>query len=44
MAVISQIKECHEKGQPVLVGTVNVDKSELLSALLKRWGVFRITC
>ena len=39
MAVISQIKECHEKGQPVLVGTVNVDKSELLSALLKREGI-----
>ena len=39
MAVISQIKECQEKGQPVLVGTVNVDKSELLSALLKREGI-----
>ena len=39
MAVIRQIKECHEKGQPVLVGTVNVDKSELLSALLKREGI-----
>ena len=39
MAVIKQIKECHEKGQPVLVGTVNVDKSELLSALLKREGI-----
>ena len=35
-AVISQIKECHEKGQPVLVGTVSIDKSEFLSALLKR--------
>ena len=39
MAVIKQIKECHEKGQPVLVGTVNVDKSEQLSALLKRQGI-----
>lgn len=39
MAVIRQIKECHAKGQPVLVGTVNVDKSEQLSALLKREGI-----
>ena len=38
-AVINQIKECHEKGQPVLVGTVNVDKSEQLSALLKKEGI-----
>lgn len=38
-AVIRQIKECHEKGQPVLVGTVNVDKSEMLSKLLKREGI-----
>ncbi|MDD6485064.1 MAG: preprotein translocase subunit SecA, partial [Clostridiales bacterium] len=38
-AVINQIKECHEKGQPVLVGTVNVDKSEKLSSLLKREGI-----
>ena len=36
MAVIKQIQECNAKGQPVLVGTVNVDKSEILSALLKR--------
>ena len=35
-AVISQIKECNEKGQPVLVGTVSVDKSEELSRLLKK--------
>ncbi len=34
-AVIEQIKECHEKGQPVLVGTVSIDKSEELSKLLK---------
>ncbi len=39
MAVIRQIKECNEKGQPVLVGTVNIDKSEILSALLKREGI-----
>lgn len=35
-AVIRKIKECHEKGQPVLVGTVNIDKSEILSASLAR--------
>jgi preprotein translocase subunit SecA len=39
MAVIRKIKECNEKGQPVLVGTTNVDKSEILSALLKREGI-----
>ncbi len=38
-AVIKQIKECNDKGQPVLVGTVNVDKSEELSKLLKRVGI-----
>ncbi len=38
-AVINQIVECHEKGQPVLVGTVSIDKSEYLSELLKRRGV-----
>ncbi len=38
-AVIAQIKECNDKGQPVLVGTVNVDKSEILSKLLKRVGI-----
>ena len=38
-AVIAQIKECNEKGQPVLVGTVNVDKSEVLSKLLKKAGI-----
>ena len=38
-AVIAQIKECNEKGQPVLVGTVNVDKSEALSKLLKKAGI-----
>ena len=39
MAVIRKIRECNEKGQPVLVGTTNVDKSEVLSALLKREGI-----
>ena len=38
-AVIAQIKECHEKGQPVLVGTVSIDKSEELSAMLKKVGI-----
>ena len=38
-AVISQIKECHEKGQPVLVGTVSIEKNELLSQLLAREGI-----
>ncbi len=38
-AIIKQIEECHAKGQPVLVGTVNVDKSEELSARLKRHGI-----
>ncbi len=38
-AVIEQIKQCHEKGQPVLVGTVSIEKSEILSKLLKREGV-----
>ena len=37
--VIKQIQECHEKGQPVLVGTISIEKSELLSALLKRSGI-----
>ena len=38
-AVIQKIRECHEKGQPVLVGTVSIDKSELLSSRLKRQGI-----
>ena len=38
-AIIKQIEECHKKGQPVLVGTVSVEKSELLSALLKKEGI-----
>ena len=38
-AIIQQVKACHEKGQPVLVGTVSIEKSELLSKLLKKAGV-----
>ncbi len=38
-AIVNQILECHEKGQPVLVGTITIDKSEQLSALLKRRGI-----
>ena len=38
-AVVRQIEECHEKGQPVLVGTVSIEKSEELSDMLKRKGI-----
>lgn len=38
-AIIEQIIECHEKGQPVLVGTISIEKSELLSAMLKKKGI-----
>ena len=38
-AVINQIAEAHEKGQPVLVGTISIEKSELLSKMLKRRGI-----
>ena len=38
-AIVQKVKECYEKGQPVLVGTVSIDKSELLSARLKRAGI-----
>ena len=38
-AGIAQIKECHAKGQPVLVGTISIEKSELLSQMLKREGI-----
>ena len=38
-AVINDIIECHEKGQPVLVGTISIEKSELLSSMLKRRGI-----
>ncbi len=38
-AAIQQILECHQKGQPILVGTVSIEKSEILSAMLRRQGV-----
>ena len=38
-AIVELIKECHEKGQPVLVGTVNIEKSEQFSKVLKRSGI-----
>ena len=38
-AVIEQIKECHAKGQPVLVGTVSIEKNEHLSKLLQKEGI-----
>ncbi|MBP3481698.1 MAG: preprotein translocase subunit SecA [Clostridia bacterium] len=38
-AVIEQICECHQKGQPVLVGTISIEKSELLSKLLSKRGI-----
>lgn len=38
-AVVEEIIQCHEKGQPVLVGTISIEKSELLSSILKKRGV-----
>ena len=38
-AVIRQIEECHQKGQPVLVGTISIEKSEVLSKMLKKEGI-----
>ena len=38
-AVIRQVKECHAKGQPVLVGTVSIEKNELLGKMLAREGI-----
>ncbi|MBO2530482.1 MAG: preprotein translocase subunit SecA [Thermobifida fusca] len=38
-AIVEDIAECHERGQPVLVGTTSVEKSELLSKMLKRRGI-----
>ena len=38
-AIVNQVKACHAKGQPVLVGTISIEKSELLSKLLKREGI-----
>ena len=38
-AIVQLVKQCHEKGQPVLVGTISIEKSELLSKLLKHEGI-----
>ena len=38
-AIVNQVQQCHAKGQPVLVGTVSIEKSEILSKLLKKAGV-----
>ena len=38
-AIIEQIKECYAKGQPVLVGTISIEKSEYISSLLRKQGV-----
>ena len=38
-AIIQQVRQCHEKGQPVLVGTISIERSELLSKLLKKEGI-----
>jgi preprotein translocase subunit SecA len=38
-AVVKEIKQCHEKGQPALVGTISIDRSEKLSSMLKRVGI-----
>ena len=38
-AIVEQVKQCHAKGQPVLVGTISIEKSEQLSKMLKRQGI-----
>ena len=38
-AILAQIEECHKKGQPVLVGTISIEKSEFLSDMLRRRGI-----
>ena len=38
-AIIQEVKECQEKGQPVLIGTINIDKSEIISKALKNEGI-----
>ncbi len=38
-AIIKQVEECHRRGQPVLIGTISIEKSEYLSKLLKKRGV-----
>ncbi|MDO5477778.1 MAG: preprotein translocase subunit SecA [Clostridia bacterium] len=39
MAIAAQVEECYKKGQPILVGTISIEKSEALSALLKKKGI-----
>src|SRR5439155_21631585 len=41
-AVVKEIKQCNERGQPALVGTISIDRSEKLSSLLKRTGVIHV--
>jgi preprotein translocase subunit SecA len=38
-AVVEEIEDCHQRGQPVLVGTVSIEKSEMISGMLKRKGI-----
>ncbi len=38
-AIVDQVEQCHAKGQPVLVGTISIEKSEILSKLLKKAGI-----
>ncbi|MDI6601661.1 MAG: preprotein translocase subunit SecA [Thermoanaerobacteraceae bacterium] len=38
-AIVDEIEECHKKGQPVLVGTISIEKSEILSNMLKKKGI-----
>ena len=38
-AIVDRVIACHEKGQPVLVGTVSIEKSEIISGLLKKKGI-----
>ena len=38
-AIVQQVKECNQKGQPVLVGTISIERSELLSKMLKKEGI-----
>ena len=38
-AIVKQVKACHEKGQPVLVGTISIERSEMLSKMLKKEGI-----
>ncbi len=39
VAVVEEIEDCHQRGQPVLVGTVSIEKSEMISGMLKRKGI-----